>query len=75
LSLDRRIFIIEQDLIVWSDLLIRFIESVLQGGSSHRVAAFGKVDLAVKNMLTRPTRHGLAASLGCDLNLGKRAMG
>ena len=26
----------------------------------------GQVDLTVKNMLTRLTRHGLAARLGCD---------
>src|ERR1035437_1227363 len=32
----------------------------------HDVAATGQVDLAVKDMLTRLTRHGLAARLGCD---------
>ena len=34
----------------------------------------GQVDLTVKNMLTRLTRHGLAARLGWDVNVGLGAM-
>ena len=41
-----------------------------QGGIDfHHVAATGQVDLAVKDMLTRPTRHGLAARLQSNVNV------
>jgi len=36
----------------------------------HYVAANGLVDLMVRGMLTRSTRHGLTARLGCDSNVG-----
>ena len=46
-SLDRRVFINEEDLIVWSKVLI-----LLHGDPHHHVAAIGQVNLRVKNMLT-----------------------
>ena len=41
-------------------------------GSAHCLAtAFGQVDMAVNNTLPHLTRHGLAATLECDVNLGR----
>jgi hypothetical protein len=48
----------------------------LRGGSQTRphgthfyyVDAIGQVNLMVKNMLTRSTRHGLTARLECNAN-------
>ena len=65
MSLDRSMFINEEDPIVWSKVLI-----VLEGETYYPVSAIGQLDLAGKNMLTRPTRHGLAARLGYDVNVG-----
>jgi hypothetical protein len=36
----------------------------------HNVAFIGRVELMVKKMLTRATRHGLTARLGYDAHVG-----